>query len=416
MLSIEGTIISTNNQFSGRIEIDQTSGLISKISEPTGQADIILKDEFIFPGFIDLHVHAREDVSHTQDYKEDFKTAGQAAINGGVVMFAEMPNNPIPPVDDKTYQEKCELTKKSPVPIILYAGIGPKTKPLSKKVPYKVFMGKSIGDMYFNSKEELDIALKEYQGCPVSFHCEDPEIMDAHKDEKTHEQRRPPEAEYKAIDIAILMIGKYNLQGKICHTSTIEAINKIKNAKAQGVNISVEVTPHHLYFDETMFDDGLRKKLQVNPPIRQNRENRLALIEALRDGTIDYLATDHAPHTIEEKEKGMSGMPHLDTYGTFTTWLMKEHNFTPQDILRVCSSNPANFANQFLESRYGEIKVGYVGSLTIIDMEKPNQVLGSNLKTKCKWSPFEGITFPGSSIITIIKGKVYSSRIKISGN
>lgn len=408
MLSIEGIIISDKGQDRGRIEIDQNSGLITKVSQPTGVADVLLNDdELIFPGFIDLHVHAREDISHTQEYKEDFKTAGEAAINGGVIAFAEMPNNPIPPVDDEKYSAKYELTKKSPVPILLYAAIGQGTKPLSRKVPYKAFMGKSIGDMYFNSKEELEETLKDYMGQSISFHCEDPKIMDAHIDAPSHEERRPAVAEYMAIDIAIACIEKYNLHGKICHASTIEGIQKIKDAKARGVDITVEVTPHHLYFDETMFDADLRKKLQVNPPIRQTKENRLALIEALRDGTIDYLATDHAPHTLEEKEKGMSGMPHLDTYGPFTSWLMKEHNFTAQDIARVCSYNPGKFINEFQDERYGEVKEGFVGSLTIRSMEGSNPILRSHLKTKCGWSPFEGLEFPGKKIMTIIKGKIY---------
>jgi dihydroorotase len=408
MISIEGLIISHTGKKRGRIEIDEATGLISKVSEPIGIADKVFDSELIFPGFIDLHVHAREDASHTHDYKEDFKTAGEAAINGGVVAFAEMPNNPIPPIDDKKYEEKKELTEKSPVPILLYAAIGTGTKPLSRTVPYKVFMGKSIGDMYFNSKEELEATLKDYRGCSISFHCEDPKIMDAHTDELTHEARRPAEAEWSALDTAIYLIEKYELHGKICHASTVEGIEKIKKAKARGIDITVEVTPHHLYFDETMFAGDLRKKLQVNPPIRQTKENRLALIEALRNGTIDYLATDHAPHTIEEKESGTSGMPHIDTYGTFTTWLMAAHDFTPQNIARACSKNPGDYVNQFLPEQYGEIKEGYVGSLTVIDTHKKILIKNEDMKTKCGWSPFEGLEFPGKKVMTIIKGKVYA--------
>src|SRR3990167_9705847 len=143
MLTIEGKIVNIDKVFRGRIKIDQ-SGMINKIGEPTGDADFIFKDELIFPGFIDLHVHAREDTSHTQDYKEDFLTAGEAAINGGVVAFADMPNNPDTPVDIASYEGKDILAKKCAVPIILYAGIGPNTKTLQKSVPYKVFMGPSV--------------------------------------------------------------------------------------------------------------------------------------------------------------------------------------------------------------------------------------------------------------------------------
>jgi dihydroorotase len=151
----------------------------------------------------------------------------------------------------------------------------------------------------------------------------------------------------------------------------------------------------------------MTRLLQVNPPIRQTKENRLALIEALKNGDIDYLATDHAPHTVAEKEKGVSGMPHLDTYGPVASWLMKEHNFTPQEIARVCSFNPGQFMNQFTNVKYGKIEPGFAGSLTVLDMNKPIKIEKSMLKTKCGWSPFEGIQFPGRVVYTIVRGKVY---------
>ncbi len=397
--------MNTGGQKRGRIEIDQTTGWITKVSEPTGAADIILKDELIFPGFIDLHVHAREDMSHTQDYKEDFMTAAEAAINGGVVAFAEMPNNPVPPVDDASYQAKNNLTKKSSVPILLYAGIGPGTKPFSKNVPYKVFMCKSVGDLFFNSFAELEAVVKNYQDQYVSFHCEDPKILEKNAVALTHEAQRPLEAEISAIDFALKLIEKYNIIGKICHCSTLDGINKIIEAKKRGVNVTVEVTPHHLYFGNAI------KILQVNPPIR-TEEDRLVLIKMLKKGDIDYLATDHAPHTIEEKQKGASGLPHLDTYGPFTTWLMKEYNFTAEEISRVCTRNPADFFNKFTDTKYGKIEARYIGSLTIIDTDKPILINKEMLKTKCGWSPFEGVTFPGSVAMTIVKGKILKNETK----
>jgi dihydroorotase len=407
MTTIEGIIVNNSEQIRKRIEIDD-SGLISKITEPTGTADLVLKDELIFPGFIDLHVHAREDASGTQMYKEDFKTAGEAAINGGVVAFAEMPNNPVPPVDDASYNTKKELTKKSDVEIILYAGIGTQTNPLTQNVPYKVFMGQSIGDLFFATRESLEIALAKYEGKNISFHCEDPATLNECCDADTHEHKRPPEAEILAVDFAIELIEKYNLQGRICHCSTMEGVKKIIEAKKRGVNVTVEVTPHHLYFDESMFTENNHTLFQVNPPIRQTLENRMYLIKALKDGDIDQLGTDHAPHAIEEKEKGISGLTHLDTYGNIVAWLIKEHNFTPQEISRVCSENPAKFINEFTADKYGKIEVGYVGSLTVIDMNKSTKIESTNLRTKCKWSPFLGIEFPGSVVATIIKGKIYA--------
>ena len=302
-------------------------------------------------------------------------------------------------------EKKKELTKKCPVEVVLYAGIGPNTKPLSFRAPYKVFFGRSVGDLFFNSLPELETVLAKYRGQYVSFHCEDPEILEKHKNEPTHELQRPPEAEISAIDFALELIQKYNLSGKICHVSTLEGLEKIIKAKKLGVNVTLEITPHHLYFDMEMLNEGNRKIFQMNPPLRR-RVDRLKIIEFLKNGEIDYLATDHAPHTKEEKEKGISGLPHLDTYGPFTTWLMHEHNFTAEDIARVCSQNPANFLNNFISGKYGKIEEGYIGSLTILSMEKPIKITKNILKTKCGWSPFEGVVFPGRGVMTIIKGEV----------
>jgi len=435
-MTIEGKIVNIEGVKLGRIEIDKT-GIITKITEPMGQADFVFKEELIFPGFIDVHVHAREDVSHSQDYKEDFATASAAAINGGVVAIAEMPNNPVPPIDDESYAEKRALFCSAPIhrpseqpinghatrpEIVLYAGIGANTRPLAIKVPYKVFMGPSVGDLFFKSFDQLELAIEKYRGQSVSFHCEDPEVLEKNKNQPTHELRRPKEAEIVAINFALKMIEKYKLQGKICHVSTKEGLANIISAKKRGVDVVCEVAPHHLYFDlETINKDlnsdtatyrsDMLRWLQVNPPIR-GREDRLALLNGLKNGDVDFLATDHAPHTKEEKLKGLpdgrqatSGMPHLDTYGLFVCWLMKEQQFTPEDIARVCSFNPGKFLSQFLNNQYGKIAEGYVGSLTIIDLGQSTTVKAENLKTKCGWSPFEGVAFPGKVVNTIIKGK-----------
>lgn len=387
--TIEGNFVNFDGFFYGRVELDKRTGRIKKITEPLGEADLLIEHAFIFPGFGDVHVHAREDISGTQTYKEDFQTMSKAAAHGGVTFVADMPNNPVPPVDDASYKAKQALAELAPVKTVLYAGIGPSTKPLSMRVPYKVFMGPSVGDLFFESFEQLENVIKKYSGCDISFHCENPEMISG--------RDRPAEAETSAIEFALYLIKKYELQGKICHCSTSEGVSLVSQAKQKGTAVTCEVTPHHLYFDNT--------SLQVNPPLRAQKD-RLALIEALREGIIDYLATDHAPHTKEEKEQGISGMPHLDTYGAFATWLRREHGFTPQDIARVCSYNPGQFVNQFLPEQYGKVEKGYVGSFTIIDPDSRTVVQRKDLQTKCGWSPFEGVEFPGSVQYTIHKGTV----------
>ena len=348
-----------------------------------GRSDIDLHGCVIFPGFGDIHVHARDDVSGTQLHKEDFGTLSAAAIHGGVTHVADMPNNPIAPVDDERYEAKERLTSKSAVHVTLYAGIGPGTRPLSRHVPYKAFMGPSVGDLFFRSQAELEAVIAHYRGRNVSFHCEDPETLDASTGASTHEARRPAQAEVTATAFALHLIERYELTGKLCHFSTAEGLKKIIAARARGVRVTTEATPHHLFFDTRMITDDNRLALQMNPPLRSPAD-RLALIEALRDGTVDYIATDHAPHTLAEKLEGVSGVPHLDTYGAFTTWLMAEHAFTPQDIARVCAWNPGKWVREFLPSSFGlgfgKFAPGYMGSLTVLNPNAPKR----SGATQCK--------------------------------
>lgn len=411
--TIEGILINHDEQFEGRIEINTETHLIEKVGKPQGNADLKAGDSLIFPGFVDLHVHAREDISNTQSYKENFLTMSKAALHGGVVCVGDMPNNLVAPVNDARYHEKEILAKTSLIDVVLYGGIGPETSPLSFPVPYKVFMGPSIGDLYFTSKAQLEQSIARYQGQNISFHCEDPEILERNKGQESHELQRPRKAEIEAVDFALFMIEKYDLQGKLCHCSTKEAIEKVAQVKKKGLKVSCEVTPHHLYFDETMLSQETRPWLQVNPPLR-TREDRLALVQGLRDGTINFLASDHAPHKREEKLKGISGIPHLDTYGICSSWLMKVHNFSPSDIARICSWNPGRFLQPFLKREYGRgfgrIEEGYVGSLTILNPNTPTIIEMGKLKTKCAWSPFEGMEFPGKVEYTVIKGKAYKQQ------
>jgi len=410
MLRVEGRIANHDREFDGAIEIDTDTGLIQSVGPLTGQSDIDLTGCIIFPGFGDIHIHAREDAGGSQTYKEDFTTISAAAIHGGVVQVADMPNNPVAPVDDDSYFVKEQLTKKSDVTITLYAGIGPQTRPLNRHVPYKAFMGPSVGDLFFSSKQQLEDVIVNYRGRNVSFHCEDPTILEANKHAPLHELKRPASAEISATEFALYLIEKYDLVGKLCHYSTRDGLPLIAAAKARGVKVTCEATPHHLFFDTTMITPENRQWLQMNPPLR-SEEDRIALIAALKSGLVDYVATDHAPHTLDEKIAGASGVPHLDTLGAFATWLMSEHNFSTANIARVFSYNPGRFVREFLPESlgkgFGSIEPGYVGSLTVLDPMKPYLVTRESVKTKCGWSPFEGYSLPGSVQCTVIRGKVY---------
>ena len=145
------------------------SGLIEHVGPMTGKSDLDLAGQLIFPGFGDIHIHAREDASQLQIYKEDFATTSAASIHGGITHVADMPNNPKAPVDDASYLEKEKLAAKSAVYVTLYAGIGPATNPLARNVPYKAFMGPSVGNLFFESQAQLESVLAQYRGKNVSF-------------------------------------------------------------------------------------------------------------------------------------------------------------------------------------------------------------------------------------------------------
>jgi len=413
---LEGIIAHHDREEYGQVEIK--GGIITEVARHIGTPDIKLKKEIIFAGFGDTHIHAREDSTGNKNHKETFKTIDDAAIHGGVTHVADMPNNDDAPIDNASYARKSKLITESIIDIILYAGIGQETYPLDKKVPYKIYMGPDskegiyVKALDFYTEKQIDIALARYNGEHVAIHCEDYDMLQLCKNALTHEDKRPNVAETIATKFALEMIKKHNLKGKLCHYSTKEGMKLILAAKEEDLSVTCEVTPHHLYFDKTMLTDENRKWLQMNPPLR-GVDDRLALINYLREGDVDFLATDHAPHTIEEKIQGISGVPHLDTVGSFTTWLMKEHDFTTQDIARVAAYNPGRYVNNFTEDKFGEIKEGYVGSFTILDMDTPTKVTRDSIKSKCGWSPFDeivngkSVVFPGSVKHTIIRGNVY---------
>lgn len=399
-MEISGNFFINKKVMSLTIEWNVETGLISSIVERKNTTlNSYSNDCIIFPGFGDIHIHAREDVSGKHCYKEDFHSASLAALHGGCVHVADMPNNPIPPIDDYSYQEKLALSQKANINITLYAGMGPNTNPLEKNVPYKVFMGPSIGDLFFKTNDELESVIKKYRGKSVSFHCEDPDVLESNKSELTHEDRRPALAELKATDFALYLIEKYELKGKLCHYSTGEGLKKIIAARKKGINVTCEVTPTHLFFDRSYLTTENSKWFQMNPPLREKTDCDV-LLDELKNGNIDYLATDHAPHTIEEKMKGISGISHLDTYGLFVTWLINEKKVSIDIINKICAENPGNFVRPYLPEKFGkgfgQIGIGYSASFTVLNLKKTHKLFREELQTKSGWSPFEGFTFPGS--------------------
>jgi len=459
-MKIEGMFASHDKKpFRAVVEIDEKTGLIASVSKPSKDTkpDHVFNDDcIIFPGFGDVHIHAREDETGKQTYKEDYSTAADAALHGGVVHVCAMPNTPNPVVGKKELEwhraRVDELDK--PVTIFNYIGIDSKTKPIGKPGDYfyKLYFGKSVGDLTVTYGSELDVILSRYKGQLVSFHVEYEPIVQASASGKTHSDRRPVAAVNEGLRILLPLLEKYDIKAKLCHWSTGgESFEMIAEYRKRGCDIVLEVSPLHLLFDTSMTneDPELWTKIQMNPAV-QAPEHRAALIKGLKDGFIQFIATDHAPHTEEEKfsafakfkdrftgmtnkemamevkkldeplylatccENNHSGAPWLDTYALVCTWLMKEHGFSAQDIARVSAYHPGQFVNPHLKRQFpkrnfgkgfGEIQKGFMGSLTVLNLKKSTKVRREDLKTKVKWSPLEGQTLPGAVEAVFIGGK-----------
>jgi dihydroorotase len=386
-------------------EIVSEKGIIASVTDvdPKEKTSVYKYSitKLVFPGIVDTHVHARQDIRGAKNYKETFATACRAAVRGGVAAFMDMPNNDVPPVDKQNYEAKKALVESQnlPIEIILYAGISKDSEPFSDDIPYKCFLGESTGSasLFFSDEKSLDESMKRYKGKSVSYHCELASIIESNKNKDSHESRRPAEAEIEAIKLALKMIAKYDIKGTICHISTAKGLELAEKAKKSGLDVAVEITPHHLYFDNTnrhlsQYPDLLK----MNPPLREP-EDRLALLDAIKISDLEIRwGSDHAPHTLDEKlESNPSGVPTLDTTGQIACWLIGQ-GVAPQRLAKIFYDS-GRFFSRFSKKQYGDIALGYAAKFTLLETDITNIVEKEELMTKCRWSPWEDIEFRGKA-------------------
>lgn len=377
---MDGKFAFPQGIFEGQVAMDgskitavKKSGLVGKKIHPMG---------IIFPGFIDPHVHLREP---GWVHKEDFRTGSKAALHGGVTCVIDMPNNKVPAKTAKAIKAKAKLAKKKAlIDIRFYGMVDGNRKELIEMAPlvagYKVYMSETTGTQGVR-KEELLTLLRGLPKKLVSFHCEDKGIVES-------DSLRPSIAEVKAIKDAIVISKKLNLASNICHLSTMEGFYAINRGYC-------EASPLHAFFSS----GAKNKLLTMNPPLR-GKKDRNFIFNALLKGKIDFLATDHAPHTLEEKREGAKGCPGLDTYGAFVSLLLKR-GCSLRTAIGITSANISNAIGM----KKGHIEPGYGADFTVMEI-KPTKIHKRDLQTKCQWSPFEGKTFPGRVSMTIAGGEI----------
>ena len=392
---------------------------------PCSQADfdqtIDIKGNLVIPGVIDPHVHVRD---LQQAYKEDWKTASMAALAGGVTTIFDMPNTIPATINLENLNIKREAAKKASVNYKFHIGatnfnlknieeiLGEEPSDIAG---IKVFLaGSSSNETVTNEDvlKQIFMIAKKYDKVVV-VHTELQEYIDIWKQRLPydsvlkHNAIRNRQCAIKGTELILKLSEEIGNKIYIAHVSTAEEIEMIKKYKLNN-QVFCEVTPHHFLLNESIL-----KKVgnfgKVNPSLRSEKDNQ-ALWDAILDGTVDTIGTDHAPHTIEEKqqeyENAPSGFPGLETCLPLLLNEVNEGNLKLEKLVELTSKNPAKIFN--LEKR-GEIKIGNYADLTVIDMNKKWKIDASNFYTKAKYSPFDGMEVTGKIIMTFVCGKMFES-------
>ena len=361
----------------------------------------------LLPGVIDPQVHFREP---GLEHKEDLSTASRACAKGGVTSFLEMPNTKPLTTTQAILDDKLQLAaKKSLVNYGFFIGATAANLPdLNTATPTcgtKIFMGSSHGALLVSTEAEIEPIFASGKRL-IAVHAEDhARIMERRKQYKDrtnpaiHSVIQDEQAALNATKLALKLSKKYQRRLHILHLSTGIEAELLRQDKPAWV--TAEVTPQHLLLNTNAYEQ-IGTLAQMNPPLRSPENNDL-LWQALLDGVIDFIATDHAPHTLEEKQRGYpqspSGMPGVETSLPLMLTQAMQGRCTIAQVSQWMSSA---VAKAYKIPNKGAIAVGYDADLVLVDLNTTRAVVRSELQTKCGWSPFEGWKLTGWLIITIV--------------
>ncbi|NJL20198.1 MAG: dihydroorotase [Leptolyngbyaceae cyanobacterium SM1_3_5] len=369
----------------------------------------------LLPGVIDPQVHFREP---GLEYKEDLFTASCACAKGGVTSFLEMPNtNPLTTTQEMLNDKLDRAAQKCLVNYGFFIGATAENLPdLETANPtcgIKIFMGSMHGALLVDQESALERIFSSGRRL-IAVHAEDQARIRARReqfagmtDPAVHSQIQDNQAALNATQLALKLSKKYQRRLHILHLSTGEEAELLRHDKPAWV--TAEVTPQHLVLNTSAYET-IGTFAQMNPPLRSPQDNEI-LWNALRDGVIDFIATDHAPHTIAEKAKGYpntpSGMPGVETSLPIMLTQAKQGKCTVEQVANWMSTA---VAKAYKIPNKGIIAPGYDADLVLVDLNTYKPVLREELQTKCGWSPFEGWNLTGWPVVTIVGGQVVFDR------
>ncbi|MCA9168121.1 MAG: dihydroorotase [Planctomycetales bacterium] len=363
----------------------------------------------LLPGVIDDQVHFREPgLTH----KEDLYTASRACAKGGVTTFLEMPNTKPATITVDELHRKLDLAAtKSIVNYGFYIGATPhnldELKQARRTPGIKIFIGSSTGDLLVDEQAALEQIFAETT-LPITAHCEDEATVRANRarfedthDVAVHSKIRDEQAAVIATRRAIDLATRHQHRFHVLHVSTAAELPFIAAARPW---VTAEVCPHHLFFN---VDDYARlgTLVQMNPSLKTSDDN-VALWQALRDGVVQVIATDHAPHTWEEKQQpypaSPSGLPAVENSLPLMLNACHEGRCSLLQVAHWMSEAPARVWDLVDK---GRIEVGYDADLVLVDLQRSHQVRNAEQETKCRWSPWDGCTLTGWPVMTWVLGQ-----------
>lgn len=404
-----------------RSDVFIKDGFIAQISNAIeASADIIIDADgkYLIPGVIDDQVHFREPgLTH----KAEIYTESKAAVAGGITSFMEMPNTNPQTLTQELLEEKYK--RASEVSLANYSffmgASNDNLEEVLKTNPrnvgaVKIFMGSSTGNMLVDNRVVLEKIFKESKML-IAVHCEDEETVKANAELarqefgedvpiKEHPKIRSVEACYKSSSMAIELAKKHDTRLHVFHLSTAKEIELFRNdIPLEEKRITAEVCIHHLWFDDSQYAEK-GTHIKWNPAVKSKRD-RDQLFQALLDDKLDIIATDHAPHTLEEKDntyfKAPSGGPLVQHALSAMLEFYHQGKISLEKVVeKMCHAPAVCFQ---LEGR-GFIRKGYAADLVLVDLDNPWEVSKENILYKCKWSPFEGTTFQSKVTHTWING------------
>lgn len=393
-----------------------------------GQYDNIIDAEglYLLPGVIDDQVHFREPGA---THKADIHSESRAAVAGGVTSYMEMPNTNPSTTNAELLKQKFDIAaENSMANYSFFIGATEENADDIAKIDttevagVKLFLGSSTGSLLVKDKNAIEEIMR-ISPTIIAAHCEDDGIIsqnlqhmrDIYGDNipmEKHCEIRNAEACYKSSSEAAEIAKRTGAHLHIFHISTEKELALLSDKPLEDKRLTAEVCVHHLFFNSDDYKK-LGARIKWNPAVKYESD-RQALIQALKDGKIDVVATDHAPHTWEEKcapyTKCPSGAPMVQHSLQVMIELAKQGNFGIEDVVKWMCHNPARL---YKIDRRGYIRKGYFADLVLVDMNAKYEVSRDNILYKCKWSPLEGYTLNSKIVSTFVNGKLAFNNGKI---